>query len=144
MTETVEFHGAEFHVAEKVGLMPLMRFAKVAKSGVDSNELDGLAAMFDLLEQVIHPDDWSRFEQHAADLRADGDELMGLVSKVMSVIGERPTGRSSDSSDGPQTIEPRSTGGSSSPAGRVIDRLNAEGRPDLALLVRKREESSVA
>ena len=144
MTETVEFHGATFHVAEKVGLMPLMRFAKVARSGVDANELEGLAAMYDILQQAIHPDDWARFEQHANDTRVDGDDLMRMVSEVMAVIGARPTGRSSVSSDGPQIIEPRSTDVSSSPAGRVIDRFNSEGRPDLALLVRRREESSVA
>lgn len=142
MTETVTFQGAEFHVAERVGLMPMMRFALVAQSGVDANEMEGLAAMYELLQQCIHEDDWKRFERHATDSRASGDELMELVGEVMTVVAARPTGRSSDSSAGPRVIEPSSTVDSSAPGtGRVIDMFNQKGRPDLALLVRRRQES---
>ena len=135
---TVDFLGAEFKVADKVGALPLMRFAKVARAGVDASELEGLAAMYDLLGQVIHPDDWARFENHADREHADGDQLLALVQEVFALMAARPTGRSSDSSGGPQTIEPSSPVDSSSP---VIHRLNEQGRPDLALLVRKRQES---
>ena len=138
---TVGFLGEQFKVADKVGALPLMRFAKVATSGVDANEMAGLAAVYDLLGQVIHDDDWDRFENHADREHADGDQLLGLVQEVFALLAARPTGRPSDSSVGPQTIEPRSTAGSSSP---VIDRLNTNGRPDLALLVRKRQESMTA
>lgn len=138
---TVDFLGAEFKVADKVGALPLMRFAKVARAGVDASELEGLAAMYDLLGQVIHPDDWSRFEDHADREHADGDQLLALVQEVFALMAARPTGRSSDSSGGPQTIEPSSTDDSSSP---VISRMNEQGRPDLALLVRKRQESLTA
>lgn len=142
MTELVEFNDDEFHVAERVGLMPLMKFAMVAQSGVDANELDGLAAMYELLEQCIDPPDWDRFVKHATKSRASGDELNDLIGRVMVIVGNRPTGRSSVSSDGPRVIEPSSTGDSSSPAtARVIEMFNQEGRPDLALLVRKRQES---
>lgn len=141
MSETVEFCGVQFRIAEKVAALPLMRFAKVAKAGVDATELDGMAAMYDLLEQVIHPDDWAKFERHADQQRADGEQLLEVVQGVFVLLADRPTGRSSDSSDGPRTIEPSSTGGSSSPGSNVITRLNGQGRPDLALLVRKREES---
>lgn len=144
MTESIPFHGADFHVAEKVGLMPLMRFAKLAKAGVDVETMEGLAAVYDLLEQCIHPDDWNRFCQHVTDLRLDNEELLELVPKVMSVLADRPTGRSSDSSVGPRTIEPSSPVVSSSPdtgPDRVIGMFNEQGRPDLALLVRKRQES---
>ena len=135
---TVDFLGESFRVADRVGALPLMRFAKIAKSGVDANELDGLVAMYDLLGQVIHAEDWARFEDHADDQHADGDQLLELVQEALALVAARPTGRLSDSSDGPQTIEPRSTDVSSSP---VISRLNEQGRPDLALLVRKRQES---
>lgn len=138
---TVDFLGEQFKVADKVGALPLMRFAKVARAGVDAGELEGLAAMYDLLGQVIHPDDWSRFEDHADKEHADGDQLLALVQEVFALMAARPTGRSSDSSDGPQTIEPSSTDDSSSP---VISRMNERGRPDLALLVRKRQESLTA
>lgn len=144
MSETVEFCGVQFRIAEKVAALPLMRFAKVAKAGVDASELEGLAAMYDLLEQVIHPDDWAKFEKHADQQRADGEQLLEVVQAVFVLLADRPTGRSSDSSDGPRIIEPSSTADSSSPGSNVISRLNGQGRPDLALLVRKREESLTA
>ena len=143
-TESVEFFGESFHVAERVGLMPLMRFATAAQSGIDANEMEALAAMHGLLQQCIHPADLRRFERHASEAHADGDELMEFVAKVMAVVGARPTGRSSDSSDGPRVIEPSSTIVSSSPdtgPARVIQMFNEQGRPDLALLVRRRQES---
>jgi uncharacterized protein with von Willebrand factor type A (vWA) domain len=132
VSDPLEVFGESFDVAERIGLMPMMRFAKAAKSGLDSADMDGLAAMYDLLEQCIAEKDWARFERAADRARADGDELMGVVTKVMELLAERPTPRSSDSSDGPSIIEPTSTvAGSSS----VIDRLEKQGRPDLALLV---------
>lgn len=138
MSDTVTFAGQEFTVAGKIGAMPLMRFARVARRGVDSNELEGLAAMYDLLEQCIDPGDWPRFERAADESRADGDELMAVVQDVMAVVSGRPTSRPSDSSDGSQTMSTSSPAGSSSP---VIDRLVQRGRPDLALIVSQAEAS---
>jgi len=138
---TVDFLGEQFRVAERVGALPIMRFAKAAKSGTDSNDMEGLVALYDLLAQVIHPDDWRRFEAHADAEHADGDQLLAVVQAALAAVAGRPTGRSSDSSAGPQIIEPSSTDDSSSP---VIHRLNEQGRPDLALLVRRRQESLTA
>lgn len=145
MNETVEFLGETFTVAERIGSLPIMRFAKIAKQGVDANDLEGLSALYDLLRQCITDGDWARFEKHADTQRADGDQLLEVVQAVFTVVAGRPTGRSSDSSGGPRIIEPSSTVGSSSPdTDRVIRRLNDEGRPDLALLVRRRAESLTA
>ncbi len=134
----VEFLGERFRTAERIGLMPMMRFAKVAKAGVDSNDLDGLAAMYDLLEQCIADDEWGRFQAHADRKRADGDELMKVVAEVFEVLSARPTSRPSDSSAGPSTTAPNSTDASSS---RVIAELEANGRPDLALIVTQAQEA---
>ncbi len=143
---SIEWLGESFQVV-KPGSLPLMRFAKIAKAGVDGDTLDGLAAMYGMLEQCIHEDDFPRFEAHADDRRADGDELMEAVKDTFRVLSDRPTGRSSDSSDGPRTIEPNSTAVSSLPdtgPERVISRLNEQGRPDLALLIRRRQEESLS
>ena len=151
MTDTVEFLGAEFRVNGRVGVMPMMRYARVAKRQMErqrnggesdgTDEVEIFDATLSLLEQCVHPEDWSRFERHSETEGASHEELMEFAGKVMARLVDRPTTRPSDSSGGPQTTEPSSTGGSSSPAGRVIDRLNEKGRPDLALLVRRREES---
>jgi hypothetical protein len=137
----VEFCGERFRMAERVGLMPMMRFAKVAKAGVDSDDLDGLAAMYDLLEQCIADDEWARFQAHADKTRADGDELMRVVKDVFEVLSARPTRRPSGSSDGPQTTEPSSTGDSYS---QVIAREEAAGRPDRALILVQAQEARAA
>jgi hypothetical protein len=137
----IEFCGERFRMAERVGLMPMMRFAKVAKAGVDSDDLDGLAAMYDLLEQCIADDEWARFQAHADRTRADGDELMSVVKRVFEVLSERPTRRPSDSSGGPLTTEPSSTDGSFS---QVIAREEAAGRPDRALILVQAQEARAA
>lgn len=142
-TETVDFLGEEFHVAERIGAMPLMRYAKASKAGLDANGMDGLVAMYDLLRECIHPEDWARFEAHAGSQHARGPQFLHVVTEVIGIVAARPTGRSADSSDGPRIIEPSSTEGSSSldtGSERVIRRLNDKGRPDLALMVRERQE----
>lgn len=128
----IDFAGERFAVADRIGLMPLMRFAKVAKAGADAGDMDSLAALYDLLEQCIAPADWHRFESAADTSRADGDTLMGVVGKVFAVLADRPTSLPSDSSDGQTSTPPNSADGSSS---TVVSRLEHQGRPDLALLV---------
>jgi hypothetical protein len=131
-TETVAFFGKEFHVADRIGLMPLLKFAKHAREGVDSADAEGLAAMYDFLRQCIADDDWNAFENHATDQRADDEDLLELITQVMEIVGERPTKRRSGSSTGSSTTAPSSEGDSSS---RVIQRFEQDGRPDLALIV---------
>ncbi len=135
--DTVAFAGERFEVADRIGLMPLMRFAKFAQRGVDSNEMEGLAAMYDLLEQCIAPDDWRRFEDHADKQRVDGEELMSVVRDVIELLSSRPTRRPSDSSDGPLIMSENSADDSSQ---QVIDQLERRGRPDLALHVARARE----
>jgi len=161
MTRAVEFLGAEFAVAEKVGLMPLLRFAHAAKSGLDSADVEGMAALYDMLQQCIaeqpvlvrredgrpvdSPADmddedevkmlggWAQFEAHATKVKADDEQLIDLVQRVMTLMSERPTTQLSDSSDGLRSTAPTSTDDSSSLA--VVKRLKGSGRPDLALAV---------
>lgn len=139
MPKTVEFGGETFAVAERIGHMALMRFAKAAQSGADSTDMAGLAAMYDLLEQCVEPQDWARFEKAADRTRADGEELMQVVVQVMTSLTEHPTLQPSDSSDGLRVTEPNSTVDSSS---RVMSRLN--GRPDLQLMVVQAQEARAA
>lgn len=137
----VEFLGERFAISDAVGLMPLMRFAKVAKTGVDSDEMEGLVAMYDLIEQCLATEEWERFQTHATAKRADGEQLMAFVAKVIGELTERPTQRPSDSSDGPSSTGQSSTDDLSS---RVKARLEEQGRPELALMVVQAEEARSA
>lgn len=111
--ETVECMGERYLIGDKVGLMPLMRFASASKAGIDSNEMEGLVAMYDMLRDCIHADDWDRFERDMTAKRAEGDDLMPVVGRVIEMLTARPTKRASDSSPGPSSTPGPSTAGSS-------------------------------
>lgn len=165
--QTVGFLGEEFAIAEKIGLMPLLRFANAAKSGLDSSDLEGLAAMYDMLRQCLADEPayvfkderitaaqygelppeaidevtvyggWDEFEAHATRERAGDQDLMSLMQRVMSVLTQRPTTQPSGSSDGLQPTAPTSTESSSALA--VVRDLKSQGRPDLAMAVVQRQ-----
>ena len=133
----VEFMGKEFAIADKIGLMPLLKFAKAAQSGLDSADMEGMAAMLDLLQQCIADEEWLRFQDHATTTRANDDELLQVIKDVQAILTERPTSRPSDSSAGPQAIAPTSAGDSSSL--EVVRRLKSKGREDLAMAVLRQQ-----
>ncbi|HET7736453.1 MAG TPA: hypothetical protein VFK52_10785 [Nocardioidaceae bacterium] len=150
MSGTISFCGEQLRLADKVGMMPVMRLARaqqrIAGKGQvsDADAAEVMVAMLDVVEQCIADEDIGRFEHLATAHRVGTTEIEEFLDRVMRAVADRPTGRSSDSSAGPRTIEPSSTDDSSSPAtgpDAVIDRLNGQGRPDLALVVRRRQES---
>lgn len=50
---TVEFRGETYRIAEKIGLAPLIRFAKLAQTSADTMDVGSLAVMYDVLEQCF-------------------------------------------------------------------------------------------
>lgn len=52
-TRTIEFMGEKFRIADKIGLMPLLKFASA--SDLDVNDPRALAAMYAMLRDCIHP-----------------------------------------------------------------------------------------
>ena len=145
----VSFKGEQFAVTFPVPPMALMEFAHIAVGDVDSNDMEGLNAMYELLESVIEPDDWQRFKRHAKKTRAVDKDLMMLVRKVIRGETDRPTVRPSDSSDGPEVTAPSSESeqDSAEPEDlqlRVVRREEALGRPDRALMVLMAHEAASA
>lgn len=53
-SNSIEFMGDRFRLAENVSLIPLMRFANASKKGLDSDDMAGLAAMYSLIRGIIH------------------------------------------------------------------------------------------
>ena len=119
----IEFMGQRFRLAGNIGLMPLLAFANASKNGLDSDDMEGMAAMYALIRDTVDqtrvqktgadggpvtdpsgdpvwegPSDWQRFERHAIDKKADGDDLMGFIQRAMEVISARPTKRREGSS----------------------------------------------
>jgi hypothetical protein len=134
----VTFCGETFAVPERVAALPLMRFADIATRGVETDSIDGLAAMYQLLQTCFTDEDWARFQHVATVNRSTHEDLWKVVEAVFEAAAERPTERPSESSDGPADTAPSSTDDSSS---RVILRFEQEGRPAWALMARQAQES---
>ncbi len=134
----VTFLSETFAVPDRMAALPVMRFADAAMRGADTDTFEGQAAMYALLKSCFTEQDWERFEDIATRERATSDDLWAVVQEVFAAAAGRPTGRPSDSSDGPALTSESFAGDSSS---RVVGRLEGQGRPDLALLVLKTQES---
>lgn len=132
----IEFEGETFGLHDHVAQMPLLRFGHLARQGKDANEMESLDAIYEVLCSVIVDQDWERFQRAATRARTDGDELVEFMAAAISKIAKRPTSEPSDSSDGSPITSDSSADGSSLP---VVARLEREGRPDLALIVKQAE-----
>jgi hypothetical protein len=135
----VEFKGRRFRMAASIGLMPLLRFAHLSRKGLDSADMEGLAAMYAMIrdcidtepsvryetdartgeEKTIHgPSEWDRFEDWATESKASDTDLFGMVNRVIEVISARPTEHRSESSTGSRATPdtPKGSSGSAAPA----------------------------
>lgn len=129
---SIEFLDKRFRLAERIGLMPMLAFAAASKKGLDSADMDGLAAMFALIRDCIDqsreqavdadgkpvfdddgspryegPSQWMLFEQHCYDKQATGEELMEFIGKAMSAVAARPQLRRETSSGGSPLTSPK-------------------------------------
>lgn len=148
----VTLGGREFRVAEKVGLMPLLKFSHAANLRADDER--AYAALYSILKDVIYegdepcgrcpgckaaerpeaqdcqfadPGDWEAFEEHATRVKADGDDLLEVVSQAMKLITARPTELPASSSNGSRGTSRKSTAGRSS-ARAVASKPSARAR----------------
>jgi hypothetical protein len=96
-----------------------------------------LVALRALLQHLILPEDWERFHALCVDKRLGNHDLLKAVEEAIEAINERPTEQPTDSSDGLTTTPAKSEVASSL---RVIGRLEGQGRPDLALQVKRAAE----
>lgn len=119
--DTFGFHGDTFTLRDRIGLMTLMRYAAVAKKGVKVDALEGLVAMYELLEDCLTPDDWTRFETLCRRESVGEDELLSVVKRCVQIVASRPTGRPSASPGGPETTTTSSRDDSSSPEPGPLD-----------------------
>jgi hypothetical protein len=120
----------------------MIEFADAAMGGTDADLLSGAAAVMALLREAIAADQWERFRKTARAKKAQTKrDLMPIVVQIFTQAAERPTGLPSDSSAGQ-----RSTPESSEVASyrRVIEREEASGRPDRALMVQMAQESATS
>jgi hypothetical protein len=142
--DTIEMMGRKFRVADKVGLMPLLKFANA--SDMSTADPRALSAIYSMLKNCIYPGtpgcgtcvtcragneegcrsynpgDWEAFEQHAIDAKAEADDLMPVVTQVMEIISGRPTELPAGSSAGRRGTRAGSTASTSGARGRASRR----------------------
>lgn len=135
---SVSWYGEDFPLEDEVNDFI---FDEYLESLDSENMAEIKAARMRLLKAVIGRKQWSRFRALAVKHGADDRAMFEVLNQAFEAKQGRPTGRSSDSSDGPPATAVSSTDDSSS---RVIARLEQKGRPDLALIAVKRRESRTA
>lgn len=143
MSEFV-FFGDTFHLRPSDECqVAMLDFAELASGDVDESSLQGLAVVKGFLRDVVVEEDWAAFWRSARKNHATvRGHLMPVIVQVFTGQTARPTGRLSDSSDGPVSTRENSEPASSSPDVplepvklRAVQRLEDEGRPDKALIV---------
>jgi hypothetical protein len=113
----VEFNGEQYKIAEKVGIWPIMQFARAAESGIGVGDYRALAALHGFLQDCIDTEDWGRFQNDMIEQKIDSaDTLLDMATKVVEKVTSRPTQPLSASSNGQPAVSGGSTGASSSTA----------------------------
>ncbi len=86
----VTLRDREFRLAQEVGIMPLMEWA--AASDVDVASADGLRAVFYVLKDAVHEDDWAEFRKFTRDEKVAAEELLDFANAALEALAGRPTG----------------------------------------------------
>lgn len=132
LARRVTFMGKQFRIADKVGLMPLMEFAYHANSGLSTDDMGALVAIYEMLKDCIAddppldeqgekagPSEWDHFVKHAKASKADAEDLMPVVQQTIELLTARPTSPESDSSKPSQQTSDSLTDTSSAITGLV-------------------------
>lgn len=82
--EFLTYNGKHYRMADKIGIWPLMQLARAAQEGVNSTDLRGLAALHAMFQDILHPDDFPKFE---ADMIASKfTDPMGLLETTQEAV----------------------------------------------------------
>jgi hypothetical protein len=136
---TFGFLGERFRVHPDLTDLTLFRFMERAESidmGDDeptsAQEREAMDLVLGQLTGLVHPEDWTRFLDHSIAKRQQYVDLMVLMKGLVEALGKDRTSQRSDSPGGRRKGRGKLKRSSS---GRVIRRLEDQGRPDLAAVV---------
>lgn len=113
----IEFKGHTYKISDKVGIWPLMQFARAAEAGINVLDYRALAALHGFLQDCIAPEDWGRFQEDMISAKIDdADALLDVATTVVQKVTSRPTQPQSGSSNGQPGASDGLTAVPSSPA----------------------------
>ncbi|NUW45541.1 hypothetical protein [Nonomuraea rhodomycinica] len=96
-----ELDGEVFTGEGSVSMMDLSEFARLASVGMDTTDPRAGAILADIYLALLGENEYQRFRAHCRRNGTDGETLMNILGDLASEEADRPTDRSSDSSDGP-------------------------------------------
>lgn len=85
-----------------------MLFARASEAGVRMGDPKGLAAFHAQLQDVIHADDWGRFQEDMIVKKVGMDDLLKCAQQAVEIAQEamaRKTGRASGQANGRAVAE---------------------------------------
>ena len=86
----VPIAGKSFRLADSIGLMALMEFA-VAADEIDALAGSQLVAMYRLLKDVVHEDDWADFAKHTREAKCTDEDFADFQNAALEALAARPT-----------------------------------------------------
>jgi hypothetical protein len=101
--DTFKLQGQTFTVADEPNIVALGMFARAAREGADTEDMESLATLIDTVASVVIPQDEMRFLSLASRHRLDAELLLQIVQAVLEAQAGRPTESSTDSSAGRST-----------------------------------------
>ena len=85
----------EFMLAEHVGIMPLMEWA--ASSDSEVNGIEGLRAVYHVLQDTVHEDEWDEFRKFCRENKGEARDLLDFANSALEALAGRPTEESDGS-----------------------------------------------
>jgi len=96
-----DLDGTEFKAVAELAPLDLAEFARLARDGIDSESVQGAAIIADILGAVLGEATYQQFRAHCRRHQTPPEKIVAIIGDLIGDLGERPTGRPSDSSDGP-------------------------------------------
>lgn len=82
--DQLTYLGNSYQLADKIGVWPMMQLSRAAEQGLSSNDSKGLAALHAMFEDMIHPDDWGRFQEDM--IAAKLDDPIALLQTTQEAV----------------------------------------------------------
>ena len=127
--------GVAIRVAPTAGNpLLLWGFARKAEKIDKADDVSSMLVVVEFMEGLIHPDDWDEFMRVAVANNQQTDDLLEVAKALVVAVARFPTGRPSDSPDGPTTTNTKSAADPYSAA--VVATMDGlKGRGDLKMIV---------
>lgn len=135
---TFDYFGETINANAGLSELDYVDFLEVAGTA-DIDGPDAVRLVKSFARMCIAAEDFDRFWATAKKNRQGMDALFKVLTTIVEVVSDRPTVRLSSSADTPTTADTNSAAVVSS---TLAERL--EGRPDLALVVRRSAEAQAA